>query len=115
MPGQQLWSGRGSKNQWLNQYFNIAAFQPNRPGSFGDTPRAVFLGPRQDSWDLGIGKNWRWQERYRLQFRWEMFNAFNTPSFSNPRNTITNSLAGKILSTGPVPPRVMQGALKLYF
>jgi hypothetical protein len=115
VPGQQLWSGRGSKNQWLNQYFNIAAFQPNRPGSFGDTPRAVFLGPRQDSWDLGIGKNWRWQERYRLQFRWEMFNAFNTPSFSNPRNTITNSLAGKILSTGPVPPRVMQGALKLYF
>jgi hypothetical protein len=44
-----------------------------------------------------------------------MFNAFNTPSFSNPVNRVTSATFGEILSTGGVPPRVMQGALKFYF
>ncbi|MCI0624960.1 MAG: hypothetical protein L0387_25525 [Acidobacteria bacterium] len=26
------------------------------------------------------------KERYRVQFRWQMFNAFNRARFSNPRN-----------------------------
>ena len=115
VPGQTITSKQGSKNEWLNSYFSKAAFQPNAPGTFGNTPRALFHGPRTNSWDMGISKNWRFHERYRVQFRWEMFNAFNTPSFSNPVNRVTSASFGTILSTGGVPPRVMQGALKFYF
>ena len=82
--GQEVWTKQGDKNDWLNKYFNTAAFQKNAPGTFGNTPRNLLRGPRTNSWDLGISKNWRFYERYRLQFRWEMFNAFNTPSFANP-------------------------------
>jgi hypothetical protein len=115
VPGQAPAVHQGSKNDWLNQYFNTKAFVANAPGTFGNTPRAIFHGPRTNSWDLGIAKNWRYQERWRLQFRWEMFNAFNTPSFATPVNIVTSPQFGEILSTGIVPPRVMQGALKIYW
>jgi hypothetical protein len=115
VPGQELTVHEGSKNEWLRRFFNTAAFQPNAPGTFGNTPRALFHGPRIHAWDLGITKNWRFQERYRLQFRWEMFNAFNTPSFATPVNSRSSAQFGQILSTGSVPPRVMQGALKMSF
>lgn len=115
VPGQSISVHQGSKDDWLNQFFSTGAFAPNAPGTFGNTPRALFQGPRTDSWDLGLSKNFRFKERYRLQFRWEMFNAFNTPSFSNPVNSVTSAQFGQILSTGSVPPRVMQGALKMYF
>ncbi|HVX65361.1 MAG TPA: carboxypeptidase regulatory-like domain-containing protein, partial [Bryobacteraceae bacterium] len=115
VPGQEVWTKQGDKNDWLNKYFNTAAFQKNAPGTFGNTPRNLLRGPRTNSWDLGISKNWRFADRYRLQFRWEMFNAFNTPSFGNPSTSASSAQFGQITSTGSVPPRVMQGALKMSF
>jgi hypothetical protein len=113
--GQALTVKQGDTKDWLHQYFNTKAFQVNQPGTFGNTPRALFFAPHTNSWDLGISKNWEFLERYRIQFRWEMFNAFNTPSFSGPNTSVTSAQFGQILSTGAVPPRVMQGALKFYF
>jgi len=115
VPGVEISSKQGDKNDWLHEFFSTDAFQPNQPGTFGNTPRALFHGPRTNAWDLGIAKNWTMKERYRVQFRWEMFNAFNTPSFANPVTSATSAQFGQILSTGSVPPRVMQGALKFYF
>jgi hypothetical protein len=115
VPGVPFNVQEGDKSQWLNNYMNRDAFQPNAPGTFGNTPRALFFAPRINTWDLGISKNWRFVERYRLQFRWEMFNAFNTPSFSTPNNNVSSPNFGRILSTGDVPPRVMQAAMKFYW
>ena len=115
VPGEAISVQQGSKNDWLHEFFSTSAFQPNAPGTLGNTPRYLFHGPRTNSWDLGISKNLMARDRYKLQFRWEMFNAFNTPSFSTPVNTVTSAQFGEILSTGTVPPRVMQGALKLSF
>ncbi len=113
--GQSISVQQGSKNQWLQEFFSTNAFQPNAPGTLGNTPRYLFHRPRTNSWDIGISKNWVTRDRYKLQFRWEMFNAFNTPSFSTPVNTVTSAQFGEILSTGTVPPRVIQGALKISF
>ncbi len=108
---------KGSKAQWLNSYFNPAAFSRtgNAPGTFGNTPRNLFQGPGIDTADGGVFKNWTYREHYALQFRWEMFNVFNHASFANPNNNPLNSGFGQITSIGPIAPRVQQAALKLTF
>jgi hypothetical protein len=49
---------------------------------------------------MGIHKNWMLQERTRLQFRWEMFNAFNRPNFSNPGTNLQSGSFGLVTSAG---------------
>ncbi len=106
---------QGGRSQQLARYFNTAAFTTNAPGTFGNTPRNLFQGPGINTADLGLMKNWTYGERYNAQFRWEMFNAFNRPSFANPNNDPTSGNFGQITTIGPVAPRVMQAALKLTF
>ena len=55
-------------------------------------PRAatLLLGPGANAWDLSVSKNFKmpWKEGHTLMFRTEFFNAFNTPQFNNPGNTL---------------------------
>ncbi|WP_255550840.1 hypothetical protein [Granulicella sp. dw_53] len=60
-------------------------------------------------------KNWTARDRYRLQFRWELFNAFNRTSFGQPDNNPSSGTYGRITAVGSVLPRVMQAGLKLTF
>jgi hypothetical protein len=124
--GQSLDVHQGSKNQWLNEYFNTAAFTRATPGTFGNAPRNNLQGPGVNNADLSIDKNFPFKERYRIQFRWEMFNAFNRATFDNPNTSVTSGAFGRITSTKGsgagyeqglfgYPPRVMQAALKLYW
>jgi hypothetical protein len=112
--GQPLDRQQGSKDHWLNEYFNTAAFIANPPGTFGDSPRNVLRNPVFDNVDLALMKNFPFHERYRLQFRWEMFNAFNRTWFASPDATVGDLNFG-IITSDLNSPRLMQGALKLYF
>jgi hypothetical protein len=60
-------------------------------------------------------KNWAAQERYKVQFRWEMFNVFNRMTYGQPDANPSSGTYGRITSTGPIKPRVMQAGLKLTF
>jgi hypothetical protein len=125
--GQPFNVKQGSKAQWINQYFNVAAFRPNAQYTFGNSPRNQLVGPHLNNADIGINKNFPFHERYRIQFRWEMFNAFNTPAFNPPGTSPTGSGFGQITSswgtangtfqasTFGYPARVMQAALKFYW
>lgn len=115
VPGQPLNVKKGSRSQWLNEYFNTAAFAPNAPGTFGDTGKNILRAPHTTFGDVGIDKNWTFAERYGVQFRWEFFNVFNHPSFGSPGTTLGEGNFGQISGTGSEPPRVMQGALKFTF
>jgi hypothetical protein len=123
VPGVSPAVHNGSRSQWLEQYVNPAAFTDNAPGTFGNSARNLFKGPKINSADVAIIKNWKVQDRYGIQFRWEMFNAFNHTSFAVPINAgVTSSDIslstvnfGQITAVGPIPPRVMQGALKFTF
>ncbi|MFY9753102.1 MAG: carboxypeptidase regulatory-like domain-containing protein, partial [Candidatus Acidiferrales bacterium] len=107
VPGQNFDVRKGGQSQWLNEYFNTAAFTFNAPGTFGDSGRNMFQGPPSKNVDAAIAKNWSVRERYNLQFRWEMFNAFNHPNFGTPdANVGDGGSFGKITSLGPM--RVMQ-------
>jgi hypothetical protein len=114
--GQPFNEKQGSKNQWLNQYFNPAAFTCNAVGTFGDTGRNILTGPRYNNWDVGFAKTFAvpYSDRFKFQFRWEMFNAMNTPHFANPGSAVGSSSYGVInsLASGSAP-RVMQAAGKI--
>jgi hypothetical protein len=103
------------------------------PGTNGNSGRNIFDSPSYWNFDFGLLKDFVITERIRLQFRTEMFNAFNAVNFENPRNasvgspTITSLVFGQTCcvaastpSTGSIlqlgeSPRVIQFALKLTF
>jgi carboxypeptidase family protein/TonB-dependent receptor-like protein len=87
-------------------------------GGYGTAGRNVLKGPGANVWDLSVSKNFRmpWKEGHVLVFRTEFFNAFNTPQFNNPGNTLGTGAFGVISSTrGLNPNRQMQLALKYLF
>jgi hypothetical protein len=106
----------GSKKERVDGWFNNAAFVDAQPYTFGNVGR--FLpdnrGPYYHSWDLSILKDFPIRERIRLQFRWELFNAFNQVNFNFPSGlTFGRPEFGTI--TGAEPARIMQFGLKLYY
>ncbi len=115
VPGANFDVRQGGKSRWLNHYFNTAAFKTNTPGTFGDSGRNIMNAPPVNTMDTNFAKNWAIHEGYNLQFRWEMYNALNHPSFSGPDANVTDGNFGKITSLGGIPPRVMQLAAKFTF
>jgi len=116
VPGVASNMGKGNRQSWAygSGYFNAKAF--TNGASFGDTGRNVYWGPRVFTMDAGIMKSWDLTEGMKLQFRWEAFNATNHPNFGDPVSTQWGGDAtGMIQGLGNIPPRVMQGALKLTF
>ena len=99
----------------IHQWFNTAAFQQAAPYTFGDAPRyfSNLRAPGYDNWDLGIQKWFTISEEFRLQFRGEMFNAFNHANLYAPNTTVGAGSYGTI--TAANPPRDVQLALKLYW
>ncbi|SEB64251.1 TonB-dependent receptor [Terriglobus roseus] len=110
-----LQTHQGGKSQWLQQYFTTTAFAQNAAGTFGTSGRNLLQGPGLNYGDLALMKNWTAMDHYHLQFRWEMFNAFNHTSFATPDNTVGSSTYGRITAIGPVAPRIQQAGLKLTF
>jgi hypothetical protein len=96
-------------------------------GNVGRNPPGAYL-PGVNNWDLALSKNFPIRERYRFQFRWEMYNAFNRPTFAGPNSNLSSGQFGLINQTtdgingggpanapGGYPPRKMQVVAKFYF
>ena len=106
----------GSAKERIYGWFDPAAFVDAAPFAFGNVGRFLpdNFGPPLHNWDVSILKQFTARERYRLQFRTEMFNAFNMVNFSNPGGTTFGQPNfGRI--TGAEPGRVIQFGLKLYY
>jgi hypothetical protein len=83
---------------------------------YGNTGRAILLGPGQFNWDVAIDKKTRvggLREDATLEFRGELFNAFNHPQFSNPGTTVTAGYG--VISSQSVASRIIQFALRYAF
>lgn len=120
--GQLVTAGSVQRN--LNNYFDKACFTAppvigadGQGTAFGDSGTGIVDGPGQANLDLSLVKTiplrWR-QEGSSVQFRAELFNAFNHPQFADPDNNFSSATFGVISSTS-VNPRVGQLALKLSF
>jgi hypothetical protein len=98
------------------EYFNVAAYAPQAFGSAGDSGRNTLHGPHFRHGDFSLFKTIPLQEDFKLQFRAEVFNISNTPSFANPNSSINSAGVGTISSTSEFyTPREIQFALKLLF
>ena len=115
LTGAPLKVRQGNKSNWINHYFNTAAFTNNAVRTAGNSPKYLMQGAPIYTADLGVQKNWTYRERYGLQFRFEAFNALNHPSYGQPDSNPDDSNFGAITSTGAIPARVGQAALKLTF
>jgi hypothetical protein len=103
-------SGNIRNNGFL--WFDAACFTTPAVGYFGNSGSTVLGGPGVDNWDLGIQKFFPLREATRLQFRAEMFNAWNHAQFQQPNgNAGAGANFGRISATRP--PRLIQLALKV--
>ena len=85
--------GRGSS------YFDPLAFAPITAVRYGNTGRNLLRGPGVINLDGSLFRNFNVTERFRLQFRAEVFNISNTPAFNNPGATVsgaTRNASGQI-------------------
>jgi hypothetical protein len=80
----------------------------------------VIRGSGNNKWDLVVSKFLTIGERHRVEFRTELFNAFNHPQFDDPVVAPGNNpLAGRITSASDFgftqTERVIQLGLKYSF
>jgi hypothetical protein len=106
----------GNRGDMIAKFFNTDAFIPIDElleiglGTYGDSGRNILSGPAQNSTDFAVMKDFRFKERYRVQFRSEFFNVFNQVNLNDPGTELSSSRFGRIRSAGA--PRVIQFALK---
>jgi len=95
-------------------WFDTACFPVPQVGYFGDSGSTVLNGPGVANWDLGVEKSFLLgRETTRLQFRAEMFNAWNHAQFLQPNGDAgAGANFGRISATRP--PRLVQLALKFF-
>ena len=100
-------------------WFDPTAFDCNVTGapgsiaSFGNLGRNTIRGPGINNWDISILKRTKIRESTSVEFRAEMFNAFNHAQFLNPDNNGFSGTFGQVSQTRG--PRLVQVALKLYY
>jgi hypothetical protein len=91
-------------------------FSIPEPGEFGNTGRNYFTTPGFFNLNLAIGKFTRITENHKLEYRLEMQNATNTPSFGLPESAvITSALFARARGNTVSGSRRIQMALKYSF
>jgi TonB dependent receptor len=121
-PDRPDWTGQNPaiSNQTLSHWFNTSVF--SQPASFtlGNASRTLgsVNNPGVNNWNISFFKNnyFGTENRFNLQFRVEMFNAFNHPQFGAPDANVNDGTFGVVNSMGSFyNPRNIQLALKFYF
>jgi len=102
-------------NRTFSQWLNPAAFQPAAAGTYGTMPIDAILGPGRWNVDMGLSRSFQLGSQ-QMQFRWEIFNVFNTMTPNNPISTLNSSDFGRVTSLAAgTAPRIMQLAVKYVF
>ncbi len=101
--------------------FRTDVFRLPRVGTLGNAGRTFLRGPGTENWDLSFFKNFPIKEPMKLQFRLEMYNAFNHTQFGGFDTTARFDATGNQVNanlgqfTSSRTPRQMQLALRFTF
>jgi len=102
----------------INRFYDISAFRLLSAGGVdrrvGNAGRNILNGPGINNFDLQLFKEIRLREQQSLEFRWEMFNAFNHPQFTSPGVNLESPATFGVI-TGTRDPRIMQFVLRYAF
>jgi len=99
--------------EFTEGWFDTSAFKDLVLGTYGNAGDGIIRGPGLVNWDLSLFKNFRLRENTTLQFRWEMFNAFNNVNLNTPSVNTGDARFARI--SGAATGREMQVGLKLLF
>ncbi len=109
-------------NPTADMWFNIAAFSRNLAvtgvATDGSSPRNFLSGPGYKAVDLGLTRNIRFGERFKVQFRAEGTNILNHPNYDQPTASVPANIAlpgnfGRITGAGSM--RKLQFGARLTF
>ncbi|MSO20040.1 MAG: TonB-dependent receptor [Acidobacteria bacterium] len=109
------------ENPTADQWFDLKAFELQKPGTLGNLGRNTLQGPGVVTVDLAVRKGFQVREGQKLEFRWEMFNMFNHANFSQPEFRIFSNAAAAIapgsgsITNTRTSSRQMQLGLKYIF
>ncbi len=102
------------KNGRLGPYFNTQNVVPvTEEGVQGNAPVQQLANPGYADWDISGYKGWTYAERYTLDFRADVFNAFNRANFYGLDDGVNDSRFG--LVTAATPAREIQLSLRFTF
>ena len=93
--------------------YNTTTVLPGSLASFGDMGRNAIYGPGINNWDISFLKSFKFSESKSIEFRAEMFNAFNHVQFLNPNNQGFSGTFGQVSQDRG--PRLVQFGLKFYY
>ena len=96
------------------RWFDKGAFAPPPAFTFGNFGRNRSRADGFANLDLSIFRQFPLAESKMIEFRFEMFNATNSPTFGIPQQNWNAPTFGQVLSTRSSA-RQMQFGLKLYF
>ncbi len=71
-------------------YFDPFAFANVTQARYGTAGFNLLRGPGLVNVDFGLGRDFRFAERWNIQFRADAFNFTNTPHFGNPGANVSN-------------------------
>ena len=102
----------------IDRFYDVNAFLLLAAGGadrrVGNAGRNILNSAGINNFDLQIYKDTRITERHAVEFRWEMFNAWNHPQFLGAGTSLESPATfGKITDTRA--PRIMQLVLKYSF
>ena len=98
----------------VDRWYDTTAFAPATAFNYGNSARNVIRAPGLVNLDLLIARNFQITERFRMEFRGEMFNATNSVHFGRPNVTVNAAQGGRITNTQS-PNRNVQFGLRLGF
>ncbi|MGH9657129.1 MAG: hypothetical protein ACRD96_01220, partial [Bryobacteraceae bacterium] len=101
-------------NPTLERWFDPGAFRAAPNLTYGNSGIRILSPDINRTIDFSVFKQFAVTETARLQFRFEVFNLPNTPSFGAPNTTFDSSTAGRV-NTTTTAPRQMQAAIKYSF
>lgn len=101
-------------NPTISNWFDKTAFTVPANFTYGNSGADILREDRFKDLDFSMFKTFQLGERFQLQFRAEVFNLTNTPSFSAPGTNIDTASGGVVTSTVSSA-RNIQFALKLNF
>jgi hypothetical protein len=78
----------------INRWFDVSKLANPAPGQLGNAGKGVIRGSGNNRWDLVVSKFLRMAERQQLEFRVELFNAFNHAQFDDPEVAPANDPIG---------------------